>query len=140
MERTQYACYANGCEAALVFLAAKYPAKRLFLAEAARVVVRDIRGHRWTRRVHPCAAAWEGLRTPRRCRDRDRLARQSRAQHPLAAQGLGLEGQVLSDRAPLDGLIRNALEDYAPQAHYMRAITRGGLGTVLNELALDAGL
>jgi hydrogenase expression/formation protein HypE len=52
--------------------------------------------------------------------------------------GLGVEEPVLSDCAPLDGLIWNALEDYAPQVHCMREIGRGGLGGVLNEIAEQA--
>ncbi len=50
-------------------------------------------------------------------------------------EGLGFEQRMLSDCAPLDGLVWNVLEDYAAQVHCMRDITRGGLGTVLNELA-----
>jgi hydrogenase expression/formation protein HypE len=55
-------------------------------------------------------------------------------------EGLGFERQVLSDCAPLDGLVWNVLEDHAPQVHCMRDITRGGLGTVLNEVADGAGV
>ncbi len=55
-------------------------------------------------------------------------------------EGLGFEGRVLSDCAPLDGLVWSVLEEYAPQVHCMRDITRGGLGTVLNELADGAGV
>jgi hydrogenase expression/formation protein HypE len=55
-------------------------------------------------------------------------------------EGLGFEGRVLSDCAPLDGLVWNVLEDHAPSVRCMRDITRGGLGTVLNELAEGAGV
>jgi hydrogenase expression/formation protein HypE len=55
-------------------------------------------------------------------------------------EGLGFEERVLSDCAPLDGLVWSVLEEYAPQVHCMRDITRGGLGTVLNELADGAGV
>lgn len=55
-------------------------------------------------------------------------------------EGLGFEERVLSDCAPLDGLVWNVLEEYAPQVRCMRDITRGGLGTVLNELADGAGV
>jgi hydrogenase expression/formation protein HypE len=55
-------------------------------------------------------------------------------------EGLGFEERVLSDCASLDGLVWNVLEDYAAQVHCMRDITRGGLGTVLNELADGAGV
>ncbi len=55
-------------------------------------------------------------------------------------EGLGFEERVLSDCAPLDGLVWNVLEEHAPHVHCMRDITRGGLGTVLNELADGAGV
>ncbi len=55
-------------------------------------------------------------------------------------EGLGFEERVLSDCAPLDGMVWNVLQEYAPQVHCMRDITRGGLGTVLNELAGGAGV
>jgi hydrogenase expression/formation protein HypE len=53
-------------------------------------------------------------------------------------EGLGFDERVLSDCAPLDGLVWNVLEDYAPQLRCMRAVARGGLGGVLNELAVGA--
>ena len=55
-------------------------------------------------------------------------------------EGLGFEERVLSDCAPLDGLVWNVLEEHAPHVHCMRDITRGGLGTVLEELATGAGV
>lgn len=55
-------------------------------------------------------------------------------------EGLGFEERVLSDCAPLDGLVWNVLEEHAEHVHCMRDITRGGLGTVLNELADGAGV
>jgi hydrogenase expression/formation protein HypE len=55
-------------------------------------------------------------------------------------EGLGFEQRVLSDCAALDGLVWNVLEEFAPYVHCMRDITRGGLATVLNELAADAGV
>jgi hydrogenase expression/formation protein HypE len=55
-------------------------------------------------------------------------------------EGLGSEQRVLSDCAPLDGLVWNVLEDYAPQLRCMRAVARGGLGGALNELAGGAGV
>jgi hydrogenase expression/formation protein HypE len=55
-------------------------------------------------------------------------------------EGLGFEQQVLSDCAALDGLVWNVLEEFAPHVHCMRDITRGGLGTVLNELAAAANV
>jgi hydrogenase expression/formation protein HypE len=55
-------------------------------------------------------------------------------------EGLGFEERVLSDCAPLDGLVWNVLDEHAANVHCMRDITRGGLGTVLNELADGAGV
>jgi hydrogenase expression/formation protein HypE len=55
-------------------------------------------------------------------------------------EGLGFEERVMSDCAPLGGLVWNVMEDYAEHVHCMRDITRGGLGTVLNELAVGAGV
>jgi hydrogenase expression/formation protein HypE len=55
-------------------------------------------------------------------------------------EGLGFEERVLSDCAPLDGMVGSVLEEHAGQVRCMRDITRGGLGTVLNELADGAGV
>lgn len=52
----------------------------------------------------------------------------------------GFAERVSSDCAPLDGLVWNVLEDYAPQLRCMRAVARGGLGGILNELADGAGV
>ncbi len=54
-------------------------------------------------------------------------------------EGLGFERRVLSDCAPLDGLVGDVLEEQGASVRCMRDITRGGLGTVLNELAQGAG-
>lgn len=54
----------------------------------------------------------------------------------LVARGeLQLETHIPSDCAPLHGLIQDLL-DAGIEIHAMRDVTRGGLGTVLNELAL----
>ncbi|HNT54411.1 MAG TPA: hydrogenase expression/formation protein HypE [Anaerolineaceae bacterium] len=56
----------------------------------------------------------------------------------LAARGeLGFETAVLSDVAPLNGLIQAVLAA-APQVHVLRDPTRGGLATTLNEIALQS--
>jgi hydrogenase expression/formation protein HypE len=55
-------------------------------------------------------------------------------------EGLDCAERVRSDCAPIDGLVWNVLEDYAPQVRCMRDTMRGGLGTVLNELADGAGV
>jgi hydrogenase expression/formation protein HypE len=58
----------------------------------------------------------------------------------LIARGdLELEAEVLSDTRPLTPLVK-ALKDAAgPGLRFMRDPTRGGIGTVLNELARDSG-
>ncbi|HEY7953128.1 MAG TPA: hydrogenase expression/formation protein HypE [Solirubrobacteraceae bacterium] len=55
-------------------------------------------------------------------------------------EGLGFEERILSDCAPLDGLVWNVLEEHPELVHCMRDVTRGGLGTVLNEVADGAGV
>jgi hydrogenase expression/formation protein HypE len=59
----------------------------------------------------------------------------------LIARGdLDLEAEVLSDTRPLTSLVK-ALKDAAGSGlRFMRDPTRGGVGTVLNELARDSGL
>ena len=55
----------------------------------------------------------------------------------LARGDLDLEADVESDTAPLSGLVE-ALLAAAPQTRWLRDPTRGGVGTVCNELAADA--
>lgn len=52
----------------------------------------------------------------------------------LARGDLTLEADIRSDTAPLGGLVE-ALFDAAPSTRWLRDPTRGGLGTVCNELA-----
>jgi hydrogenase expression/formation protein HypE len=54
--------------------------------------------------------------------------------------GLDLAERVVSDCAPLGGLVWNVLEDYASQVHCMRDLARGGLVGVAHELADAAGV
>lgn len=52
---------------------------------------------------------------------------------------MNIENQIQSDNAPLNGLVEALYEaDIHPKA--MRDITRGGLGTVLHELAQSSGV
>jgi hydrogenase expression/formation protein HypE len=61
--------------------------------------------------------------------------------HILALRaGLERAGGVLSDSAPLDGLVWNVFEDYARQVRCMRSLARGGIAAALNELADRAGV
>ena len=52
---------------------------------------------------------------------------------------MGIENQIKSDNAPLTDMVRNLLGE-GINVHAMRDVTRGGLGTVLNELADASGL
>ena len=53
-------------------------------------------------------------------------------------EGLGLESTIVSDSAPLNHLVREILET-SPAIHCMRDATRGGLGTILAEIAERSG-
>ena len=56
----------------------------------------------------------------------------------LTARGeLGLQTDLQSDVAPLNGLIAEVLSS-APQIHVLRDPTRGGLATTLNEIAIQS--
>ena len=57
----------------------------------------------------------------------------------LARGDLALEADIRSDSAPLTELVASLL-DAAPSTRWMRDPTRGGVGTVCNELAKDTGL
>lgn len=55
-------------------------------------------------------------------------------------EGLGFDQRIGSDCAPLNGLVDTILDPHLADVHCMRDITRGGLGTVLNEMADGAGV
>jgi hydrogenase expression/formation protein HypE len=57
----------------------------------------------------------------------------------LARGDLGLEADIRSDTAPVSGPVE-AMLAAAPNTRWMRDPTRGGLGTVCNELAAEAGI
>jgi len=57
----------------------------------------------------------------------------------LARGDLALDAQINSDSAPLGGLVDELLRA-APQTRWLRDPTRGGVGTVCNELAQACGL
>ena len=57
----------------------------------------------------------------------------------LSREDLGLRNTVISDVAPLNGLVESALK-CVPGIHAMRDATRGGLGVVLNEIAGQSGV
>lgn len=52
---------------------------------------------------------------------------------------LDLEAEVLSDTQPLTEPVRALRQTAGGSLHFMRDPTRGGVGTVLNELARDSG-
>jgi hydrogenase expression/formation protein HypE len=52
-------------------------------------------------------------------------------------EGLSFENEILSDSAPLNGLV-DAMLGVCPQIHVLRDPTRGGVATTLNEIALQA--
>jgi hydrogenase expression/formation protein HypE len=59
----------------------------------------------------------------------------------LIARGdLELEAEVMSDTRPLTPLVSALLDAAGPSVKFMRDPTRGGVATVLNELARDSGL
>lgn len=57
----------------------------------------------------------------------------------LARGDLALEADIVSDSAPLHGLMECLLEA-APSTRWLRDATRGGVGTVCNELATAANV
>jgi hydrogenase expression/formation protein HypE len=57
----------------------------------------------------------------------------------LARGDLAIEADIRSDTAPLGELV-DVLFDAAPGTRWLRDPTRGGVGTVCNELARDAGV
>jgi hydrogenase expression/formation protein HypE len=57
----------------------------------------------------------------------------------LARGDLGLEADIRSDTAPMGGLVADLLRA-APHTRWLRDPTRGGVGTIANELAHDAAL
>jgi hydrogenase expression/formation protein HypE len=57
----------------------------------------------------------------------------------LARGELDIEADVISDTAPLNGLVADLLAA-TPGVRAMRDATRGGVATILNEVATDAGV
>ena len=53
----------------------------------------------------------------------------------VARQGLSIEAPVLSDVAPLSGLLLPVLERFGGGVRFLRDPTRGGVGVTLNEMA-----
>ncbi len=57
----------------------------------------------------------------------------------LLSARMGIENDIVSDAAPLTAMV-SALLDAGVEIHTLRDITRGGLGTVLSELADASGV
>ncbi|MVU78255.1 hydrogenase expression/formation protein HypE [Nocardia sp. ET3-3] len=57
-----------------------------------------------------------------------------------ARGGLGLEGEIRSDTAPLHELVAAMIAACGPDVHALRDPTRGGLASALNELAAASGV
>ncbi|MDQ2797789.1 MAG: hydrogenase expression/formation protein HypE [Actinomycetota bacterium] len=57
----------------------------------------------------------------------------------MARGNLAIEAEIESDTAPVHGMV-TALLAAVPSTRWMRDPTRGGLGTICNELAQDTGL
>ncbi len=55
----------------------------------------------------------------------------------IMSKRMGIENQIVSDCAPLNGIVRRLLEENI-DVHCMRDVTRGGLGTVLSEVASNS--
>ena len=66
------------------------------------------------------------------------------ARHGIAIlalrEGLELGTTLVSDSAPLNGLVENLLGALGRDVHVLRDPTRGGVASVLNEIARDAGV
>jgi hydrogenase expression/formation protein HypE len=57
----------------------------------------------------------------------------------LAREALEIEADIQSDTAPLNGIIQNLL-DATKAIHCLKDATRGGVATVLNEIALSSNV
>jgi len=55
-------------------------------------------------------------------------------------QGLEFETSITSDTRPLHKIVAQLIEGFGKQVHLLRDPTRGGLATVLNEIARDSRL
>lgn len=55
-------------------------------------------------------------------------------------EGLQLESSIATDSAPLNGLVRELVEQLGNRLHTLRDPTRGGVATTLKEIALQSGV
>ena len=65
------------------------------------------------------------------------------AEHGIAImskrQGLEFETDIVSDTTHLNFTVKKILDAFGEQVHFLRDATRGGLASVLNEIAKDGG-
>lgn len=57
----------------------------------------------------------------------------------VLSQRMGIKNTIVSDNAPLQEMVSKLIENKIP-VHVLRDVTRGGLATVLKELAVASGL
>ena len=57
----------------------------------------------------------------------------------VLSQRMGIKNTIVSDNAPLQEMVKKLIDAKIP-VHVLRDVTRGGLATVLKELALASGL
>ena len=57
----------------------------------------------------------------------------------ILSQRMDIKNSIISDNAPLQEMVAKLIEKHIP-VHVLRDVTRGGLATVLKELALASGL
>lgn len=55
-------------------------------------------------------------------------------------QGLEFETSITSDTRPLNKLVMELLDEFGEDIHFLRDPTRGGLATILNEIARESAL
>ena len=55
-------------------------------------------------------------------------------------QGLQFETTISSDTRPLKNIVIDLINEFGEKIHFLRDPTRGGLATVLNEIAIDSKL
>lgn len=55
-------------------------------------------------------------------------------------KGLEFESEMVSDTRPLNHIIKKLLDTFGKSIHFLRDPTRGGVASVLNEIATDAKL
>jgi len=54
-------------------------------------------------------------------------------------EGLEFESDIKSDTRPLNGIVEELISEYGEAIHLLKDPTRGGLASVLNEVARDSG-